>query len=778
MQKINKDGIYIQMFSIHGLVRAENMELGRDADTGGQVKYVIELGKALGKLKNVRRVDLVTRLISDKSVSEDYARAFEPVTDKFNIVRIRSGGFKYTRKELLWPFMDEFVDKTTKFIKHEGNIPDLVHGHYADGGYVAMELARFFGIPFIFTGHSLGRVKQQRLLNKGIKLEDIIKKYRIDHRIYMEEDITKRADLIVTSTSQEVNEQYGLYRNGRLPDFEVIPPGIDIEKFYPFYHNFIGDNDRNENAMYARAKIIKELNRFFLHPDKPLILALCRPDQRKNIDGLICAYGEDPDLRAMANLAVFAGIRKDIRMMEENERDVLTQMLLLMDKYDLYGKMAIPKRHDFEHEVPELYRIAAEKRGVFVNAALTEPFGITLLEALATGLPIVATNNGGPNDIIRNCNSGHLVDPNNTREIAAAIKKIIVDEERWETFSKNGIMNVRNHYTWDSHAQTYLQKVIPLIKSIGATDMRAAPGDPIGRRMAALQRLIVTDIDSTLLRGDPDNLKHFIDLLNAYRDKIGFVVATGRPVESAADVLKKNGIPAPDIVVSSVGSEIYYGPNLHRGKGWESHVGHLWHREKIVDLLSAFDFLEYQDEEAQLPYKVSYNMAPKKDRLAAIHETLTRNKCRYNLIYSHNQFLDILPYRASKGKAIRFLSYKWEIPLRNFLVCGDSGNDEEMLRGEPKAVVLGNYSPELNRLKGLKNVYFSPKPYAAGILDAIEYYQFTIFKTEKKNKIDFLTSRASTLKKVQREKSPEGNLIHLHESPNKPSIASSSVKGK
>lgn len=731
----NEDGLYILMFSIHGLVRAENMELGRDADTGGQVKYVIELGNALAKKKRVRRIDLVTRLISDKSVSEDYGRKVEPVTDKFNIIRIRSGGFKYIRKELLWPHMDEFVDKTIRFIKREGNIPDLIHGHYADGGYVAMELARFFGIPFIFTGHSLGRVKQQRLLKKGLKAEEIIKKYRIDHRIYMEEDITKRADLIVASTSEEIREQYGLYRNGNLPNFKVIPPGIDIEKFYPFYHNLLSENDRDEAAMYARASIHKELNRFFLHPDKPLILALCRPDQRKNIDGLICAYGEDPNLRTMANLAVFAGIRRDISKMEENERDVLTQMLLSMDKYDLYGKMAIPKRHDFEHEVPELYRIAAERRGVFVNPALTEPFGITLLEASATGLPVVATNNGGPNDIIANCGNGLLVDPSDTRAIAKAIKQLIVHEEQWEKFSRNGIMNVRKYYTWESHAETYLSKVIPIVKHIGATDMRAAiPEDPIGRRMAGLNHLLVSDIDNTLLGGDAKDLQHLIEFLNDQRDKIGFIVATGRVVDSAVAILKEHGLPDPDVIISSVGSEMYYGPKRHRGKGWESHISHHWNRDKIEELLSTLDFLEYQEEETQRPFKVSYNMEPKKDRLAAIHDILTRNKCRYNLIYSHGQFLDILPYRASKGKAIRFLSYKWEIPLKNFLVCGDSGNDEEMLRGEPLAVVVGNYSPELEKLKGLKNVYFSPKPCAAGIIDAIEHYQFSRLKSAERQK--------------------------------------------
>jgi sucrose-phosphate synthase len=117
-------------------------------------------------------------------------------------------------------------------------------------------------------------------------------------------------------------------------------------------------------------------------------------------------------------------------------------------------------------------------------------------------------------------------------------------------------------------------------------------------------------------------------------------------------------------------------------------------------------------------------MAPAKDRLAAIHDKLLRHKCRYNMIYSHDQFLDILPYRASKGKAIRYLSYKWGIPLKNILVSGDSGNDEEMLRGEPKAVVVGNYSHELDALKGNRRIYFSDASCAGGIIEGIAHYNF------------------------------------------------------
>ena len=717
--------LYIQLFSIHGLLRSENMELGRDADTGGQVKYVIELGNALSKVDAVKRVDLFTRLIADKTVSEDYAQPIETVNGKFRIIRIQCGGSKYIRKELLWPHLDEFVDKTIKFIKREKMPPDIVHGHYPDGGYVAMQLARIFGSPLVYTGHSLGKVKEQKLLNEGLDKKEIIKRYKIDHRIAVEEEILKCANMVVTSTNQEVKEQYGMYCHKSLPYFQVIPPGIDADKFYPFYRDMLAESERTEAAMYAKASLIQELNRFFMYPDKPLVLVLCRPDKRKNIEGLVCSYGEDRELQTMANLAVFAGIRKDISTMEENERDVLTQMLLLMDKYDLYGKMAIPKKHNFEHEVPELYRIVAEKKGVFVNPALTEPFGITLLEASATGLPIVTTNDGGPNDIINNCKSGILVDPTDRKAMAGAIKEVIASEIKWDSFSKNGIMNVRKHYTWESHAVKYISEVQQLFQKLEKADIEVArPSDPIGRRLTQLNYFIVTDIDHTLLGGPETDLKGLIKILRENYDTIGFGVATGRTIESTVEILNANRVPAPDIIISSVGSEIYYGPKLHHGDGWATHISSQWNREKIVNLLKDFNFLEYQEENTQRKFKISYNMTPAKDRLAKVHDVLLKNKCRYNLIYSHQKYLDILPFRASKGKAIRYLSYKWEIPLQNILVCGDSGNDEEMLRGEPRAVVVGNFSPELKKLKGMKNIYFSQNGYAAGIIEAIEKYQF------------------------------------------------------
>ena len=718
-------GLYIQMFSIHGLLRSENMELGRDADTGGQIKYVVELANALSQLEEVRQVELFTRLISDKVVSKDYAKPFEQVKEKFKIVRIQCGGRKYMRKELLWPHLDEFVDKTIKYIKKQKMIPDIVHGHYPDAGYVAMQLADIFGIPLIYTGHSLGRSKFNSLLNGGMKEADMDRKFKINHRIKMEEEILKNADLIISSTHHEIKKQYRQYENSDIPKFSVIPPGLDIDTFYPFYHDILPEAEKDEARMFAHASLLEELNRFLMHPDRPLILSLCRPDKRKNIAGLIKAYGEDLELQSMTNLAVFAGIRKDISEMEDNERDVLTEILLLMDKYDLYGKIAIPKKHDFEYEVPELYRIAAEKKGVFVNSALNEPFGITLIESASCGLPVIAPNDGGPLDIINNCECGLLVDTTDSKELASAIKQIITDNEKWKQYSRAGIMNIRKHYTWKSHAKNYVNEIKHAVEGPDTEMMKVAvPTDAIGKRLTKLNHFIIADIDNTLIGEQNDALDELLNVLKKHRETIGFGVASGRNVDSIRAYLEENGVHSPDIIISSVGAEIYYGKNIHFAKGWAAHISAKWDREKIVNTLQELPFLNYQEEATQRQFKVSYNMKPGKDRLPKIHERLLRNKCRYTLIYSHNKYIDILPYRASKGKALRYLSYKWEIPLTNFLVCGDSGNDEEMLRGDLLGAVVGNYSPELEKLKGQRKIYFAKQKYAGGILEAIKHYKF------------------------------------------------------
>lgn len=722
-------GLYIQLFSMHGLIRGTSPELGRDADTGGQVKYVLELARSLAERDDVARVDLVTRLIEDKTVSPDYSAEFEPLSDKARIVRIQCGGRKYIRKELLWPHLEEFIDKTIKFLRQQG-IPDLFHGHYADAGYVAMELAKAFDVPFVFTGHSLGRNKKDKLLADGMSLEKMNRHYRMDSRIHVEEEAIKNCGLIITSTQQEIDKQYGLYDNFKQGQYTVIPPGIDLDVFYPYYNFQLDSEHFDEDVKQTRVTLLKELQRFWGHPDKPFILALCRPDYRKNITGLIEAYGTDHELQAISNLAVFAGIRQNISAKEETEREVLTDMLLQMDKFDLYGKLAIPKKHDFATEVPELYRLCAESGGVFVNPALVEPFGLTLIEASACGVPIVATNDGGPVDIVNNCNNGILVDARHPAEIGRATKSILVDERQWDFFSNNGINGVHNYYSWDTHCRQYMEHVrtafpeLQMNKAIEEEEVNTSVQKPsFGKRLTGLNQLMITDIDNTLV-GDNESMARLIELLESYRESLAWGVATGRSLELTIEAMTEHNIPVPDILICSVGTEIYYGPDLRMDKGWQRHISHRWKPEQVKAALANMDFLFSQESEGQRSHKISYNMEDNPEYLTEVHRKLRDEKLLCQIIYSHGQYIDILPYRASKGKAIKYLKYKYEFPSRRVMVAGDSGNDEDMIRGTNNGLVVGNHSEELEVLRGKPRVYFSEKEYAAGIIDGLVYYGF------------------------------------------------------
>jgi len=718
-----KKGLYIQLYSIHGLLRENDLELGRDADSGGQIKYVVELANFLSEDSRVDKIEIFTRQIKDKSVSSDYAVPIEKINDKLSIVRLRCGGNKYIRKELLWNHLEEFVDKSIKYIKSVGRMPDVIHSHYADAGYVCSELTQFFGIPFIHTGHSLGRDKLRKLLSDGVDEKDIEKRYKINHRIEVEENIIHFANLIITSTKQEINKQYGDYRNTTEEKFCVIPPGVDLSRFYPY----IARIKQDRQTIKLLQEISSKLLNFFVEIEKPLILTVCRPDKRKNLSGLIKAYGEDKKLQKKANLAIFAGIRKDIQTMEENEQEVLTEILLLMDKYNLYGKMAIPKQHETQTEVPELYRIAADTRGVFINAALAEPFGLTLIEAAACGVPVVATDDGGPRDILRNCKNGILVDVSDTKKISEAIHNIIDDKETWTSFSESGLKNVRKYYTWKAHVEKYLKEAKKLVEK-GQDNKNVFA--PVGKKLFVAEKMIVTDIDHTVL-GDEHALTEFVTLIENIDFDVGFAVATGRTIESAYSVLEQNGIPYPDIIISSVGSEIYYNfqGKLFYSKGWHAHLDNQWKRNKIVKVLSGLKQLKYQEEKNQREFKISYYTSEVPGYVDKVKNILIRNKLKANVIFSHGQYLDILPYRASKGKAIRYLAYRWNIPFENILVAGDSGNDIEMLKGELLGVVVANYSKELEVLRGQKRIYFAKKKYAAGIMDGIEHYNF--LKKEK-----------------------------------------------
>ncbi|MDC7234618.1 MAG: HAD-IIB family hydrolase [Spirochaetales bacterium] len=715
------------MINIHGLVRGENLEFGRDADTGGQTRYILELVRSLSEYAEVDRIDLVTRLIDDKVVHESYSLAREPLTEKASIVRLPCGGRKYIRKEMLWPHLAEFTDRLIHYIRSQNRIPDFVHGHYADAAYVANGISGLFGIPLLFTGHSLGKNKLSFLESTGMSEEKAHQRYSIRTRITAEESALAQADLVIASTNYEKDELYGFYDNHELPRYSVIPPGVDLEKFFPYYYYEIQNSEISEETKQAHFRTRRELERFLFDPQKPLILTLCRPDARKNIDTLIDVYGRDKELQAMANLAVYAGIRDDISTMEESEQQVLTDILLAMDKYDLYGRMAIPKYHRPDQDVPEMYRIAALSQGVFVSASFLETFGLTFIEASSCGLPFVATRKGGPVDIEANCQSGILADVENVDEIGSAIKKLLTDQKFWSQCSTNGINNTRSVYTWEHHCDTYIKELETLRGTgIGSSFVIENNNQKIGKVIHKLDEFLITDIDDTLL-GDPAAVKPFLDYMKSQSSSLGFGVATGRDIDSARKVLEENGIDNVLFYISSVGSEIYYKDDSSPDEGWASHIEKKWKPESIRDVLSTLPFLSLQtSSQAQRKCKISYNLVDNyrmKDVIPVIHKELTARKLSYHLIHSHNSMVDVLPYRASKGKAIRYLSHKWNIPPHKIYTSGNSGNDADMLTGSIRGIVVGNHEPELDALKNRKLIYFSKQEYAAAIVDGLTYWK-------------------------------------------------------
>jgi sucrose-phosphate synthase len=581
----------------------------------------------------------------------------------------------------------------------------VIHSHYADAGVAGVRLSRLITAPLVHTGHSLGRVKQQRLLEKGLTQEVIEERYHMSRRIEGEGQVLDRANLIIASTQQEVDEQYGMYPGISDKRMTVIPPGVDLGRFRP--------PRRGEKFGVARL-----IDRFLEQPKKPMILAVQRPDERKNLSTLIRAYGENEALRKIANLILLVGIRDDIDNVPKGQRKIIQQMLRLIDRYDLYGSVAYPKHHSSE-DITEIYRLAAVRRGVFVNPALTEPFGLTLIEAAASGLPIVATHDGGPQEIVRICKNGVLIDPLDADELARNLLESITDRVEWSRRSRAGVRGADRYFSWKGHVAQYLKRVKPLLRR--QRDTTTVPR----AQMALADRLLVCDIDNTLI-GDREALAELLVWLDAHRDRVAFGVATGRVLERTLSVLEEWNVPRPDVLISAVGSEIHYGrPDLVRDLNWRRTIDYRWDTLSLRECLADVPGIRLQSARDQREFKLSYFV----DRFAwpgtrEIRKRIKEHGLAASVIFSHHEFLDLLPIRASKGRAIQYLARRWGFEMDEVLVAGDSGNDADMLRSGALGVVVKNHSSELRYLRGRDRICFSEWTYAHGILEGIDRHGF------------------------------------------------------
>jgi sucrose-phosphate synthase len=700
--------LYITMLSIHGLIRGSNLELGRDADTGGQILYVLELAQALARHPDVAKVDLITQRVVDKSVAGDYAEPIETLSDNFRIVRIDVGTDGYVHKEQLWDYLDGFADNVANYYRESEVMPDIFHSHYADAGYVGASLANQLGVPLIHTGHSLGRVKRDRLLASGLSAEEVEVRYNITRRIEAEEITLATAERVITSTHQEIEEQYELYDHYQPEKMRVLPPGTNLKQFKP------------PTGEELNSSLFKELVRHLKDPNKPIILALSRPDKRKNIVGLVEAYGQSLKLQELANLVIVAGNRDDIDELEDGAQEVFHELLVAIDRYDIYSRVSMPKHHRRE-QVPMFYRIAAAGGGVFVNPALTEPFGLTLIEAAASGLPIVATEDGGPRDIIGNCQNGFLVDPLEIESMVTALLKLLSDKVIWQKCAEQGLNGVREHYSWDAHAERYLPLLRPIVKRSEVLSRK-----PFQLRKELYRdRAIVSDLDQNLI-GNEKSLPKLIKVLRQHRKCSKFAIATGRRFDSALRIMRQYNIPEPDILITSCGTEIYYAPKFYADMAWSKHIDYDWSPHKVKPILANLPGLKLQPKSEQSRFKISYYIDPDiAPSIEEISSLLHQNEQSLHLNLAFGQYLDVMPQRASKGMALRYIADRWQIPLERIFVAGGSGADEDMMRGNTLAAVVANrHHEELSKLVDIERIYFAKKPFAAGILEALEYYDF------------------------------------------------------
>ena len=703
-------GLRLLHLNLHGLIRSKDLELGRDSDTGGQTLYVLELVKGLAARPEVEKVELITRLIVDRRVSSDYSKPVEKISNCAEIIRLSFGPKRYIRKELLWPFLDDLADQIVQRLQDENNLPDWIHAHYADAGYVGALVSRRLGLPLVFTGHSLGREKLRRLLAAGIDHDQIEQTYSISKRIDAEELALAHSNLLITSTKQEADVQYARYGRFSSKNVEVIPPGVDLNRFHSVNLN-LNEEEKELNKLFK--PFLRDLN-------LPPLLAISRAVRRKNIPALIETYGRSSLLQQRHNLILILGCRQDARQLDKQQREVFQQVFELVDKYDLYGKVAFPKQHKRE-QIPSIYRWAANRNGLFVNPALTEPFGLTLLEAAACGLPMVTTDDGGPRDILSRCDNGLLVDVTDLEAFRDGLETAGSNQTLWKTWSNNGIEGVSRHFSWDAHVCNYIALMQKRLKFLAP---RSWPFANIKETSLIYQKILFLDLDNHLeeSKGLSVLRKKLKD--HSINQQIQLGILTGRSIKAARYRFEETQLPKPAVWICQAGTEIYYADKNKSDIFWQDSISVDWSRKDVEKVLFDLkDYLELQSTEFQGPFKVSYLLKePSHAILPLVRKRLRQSGLAATPHLKCHWYLDVVPLRASRAEAIRFLTLRWGVPLDKILIVASQQGDDELISGLTTNVIPFDHDSSLDRLRSQQRVFFSDNQ--DSVLDGLKHFRF------------------------------------------------------
>lgn len=668
--------MHIFHLALGGCLTAPRVNYGLTEDTGGHIAYVLGAATAQAQCSHVTSVTIVTRAFNDPSLGEDHARIYQPVQPGLVIRRLRTANGAYLAKEALAAELPALTDAFLTMLEDLDERPDVIHAHFADAALLAQAAKDRFDIPFIYTPHSLG-------IDKLTHLEGVTGPL-LTARIAQEKAALYAADAIVVSSRDEAERQisaYGLQVDGKV---YRVWPGVDLTRA----------------RKTTEAAVSTLLQDCLATPELPMILAIARPVARKNLQQLARTYAKSVALQDRANLVILAGQHgADVQESAETAA-VWAELNDILAGADLRGKVALPARHT-PADVAAIYAKASDTRGVFVNLAFHEPFGLTLLEAASHGLPVVAGDRGGPLDILAQTGHGITLDPTDEAAIVSGLTRLLSDP-----------------VAWDCHAQAALRNVGTFDWTVWADHVTAICADLIAppRINPRPAYILGSDIDHTLT----GSARAAAALAEWHADRRGlFVVATGRSIVEARRILQDWSLPLPDVFVTAVGTEIHRRNDAGRWVLDADYAKLLDSDWKSADIAACVEAagIAWQADIEQRRWKFGcLGDSAEADRLRHV---LRAAGLAAKVIASHGRLIDILPVHGGKGKALTYLARCCGMTAADVIAAGDSGNDVDMLTSCGRGIVVGNALPEIADLQGLPHLYHARASYAAGVLEGL-----------------------------------------------------------
>lgn len=432
------------------------------------------------------RILVVTRLIPDAKGTK-CNQEMEPIfnTMHSHILRVpfrTDNGVlrQWVSRFDIYPYLERFAqDASAKILLHMECKPDLIIGNYTDGNLVASLMASKLGITQGTIAHALEKTKYE---DSDVKWKELDPKYHFSCQFMADLISMNATDFIITSTYQEIagsKDRPGQYESHTAftmpglcrvasginvfePKFNIAAPGADQTVYFPYTEKerrFTTFKSAIEELLYNKEDNNEHLG-FLADKRKPIIFSMARLDTVKNITGLTEWYGKNKQLRDLVNLVVVAGFFDPSKSKDREEIAEIKKMHTLIEEYQLRGQLRWIAAQTDRYRNSELYRHIADTKGAFVQPALYEAFGLTVIEAMNCGLPTFATNQGGPAEIIVDGVSGFHIDPNNGTEssnkIAEFFEKCKVDSEYWNTISNAGLQRINECYTWKIYANKVL----------------------------------------------------------------------------------------------------------------------------------------------------------------------------------------------------------------------------------------------------------------------------------------------------------------------------------